>query len=54
MTAESEALGKCKECGQIYAVYERSGRWRALGTDGDCRCGNGEFEVLSDEAGAAE
>lgn len=49
MTAESEALGQCTECGHIYAVYERSGAWHALGTDGDCHCGNDEFEVLSDQ-----
>lgn len=48
MTAEVEALGRCTECGHVYAVYRLSGCWRALGTDGDCHCGNDEFEVLSD------
>ncbi|MFC6942892.1 hypothetical protein ACFQE8_23530 [Salinirubellus sp. GCM10025818] len=48
MTAETEALGRCTECGQVYAVYRTTESWRALGTDGDCRCGNAEFEILSD------
>lgn len=48
MTAEAEAMGRCTECGQIYAIYEREGCWRVLGTDGDCHCGNAEFTVLSD------
>lgn len=48
MTAQTEALGRCTECGATYAIYEGPEGWRALGTDGSCRCGNGEFAVLSD------
>lgn len=47
MTAEAEGLGRCTECGMAYAVYRCSDGWRALGTDGSCRCGNREFTVLS-------
>jgi hypothetical protein len=47
MAAETEALGRCTECGKTYTLYEDPSGWRALGTDGSCRCGNEEFTVLS-------
>jgi hypothetical protein len=49
MTAEAEALGECTECRTVYPVYEQGGTWHALGTDGGCRCGNSEFDLLSAE-----
>lgn len=47
MTAETQALGRCSECGTAYAIYEGAEGWRALGTDGSCQCGNRDFTVLS-------
>jgi hypothetical protein len=47
MTAETEALGKCTECGKVYAVYQEGERWRVLGTGGGCSCGSDELTVLS-------
>ena len=47
MASEAEALGQCIECAATYPLYRKDGEWRALGTDGNCRCGNGEFTVLS-------
>ena len=49
MVAETEALGDCAECGNIYAVYRKDEDWYALGTDGDCKCGNDEFTIISDK-----
>jgi hypothetical protein len=47
MAAETEALARCSECGNTYAVFKDGEEWRVLGTDGDCSCGNGEFNILS-------
>lgn len=49
MTAEADALGRCTECGTTYAIFSSAEGWRALGTDGSCQCGNGDFTVLSDD-----
>ena len=51
MAAETEALGRCTECGMTYAIYRGPDGWRALGTDGSCRCGHREFAVLSAPTG---
>jgi hypothetical protein len=47
MASETEALGQCTECAATDPLYRRDGEWRALGTDGNCECGNGEFAVLT-------
>lgn len=49
VTAETEALGRCTECEKTYAVFKNGGKWRVVGTDGTCSCGNDEFTVLSAE-----
>ena len=48
MAAETDALGKCTECGKTYAVFRAEEDWHPVGTDGTCSCGNGEFTALAD------
>ena len=50
MAAKAEALGQCLECGHIFVVYRRAESWRALGTEGDCTCGNDSFRILSERS----
>lgn len=49
MAAETDALGRCTECGKAYAAFKDGEEWRILGTDGNCSCGNGELTILSYE-----
>ena len=49
MAAETEAIGRCIECGTTYAVYRKGEDWSVLGTAGNCKCGNDEFTILSDK-----
>lgn len=54
MTADVDALGRCTVCGKTYAVFKDEENWRALGTDGNCSCGNDEFTLLSDPRSEGE
>lgn len=46
---EVALVGECTECGQVYTLQRGAdGDVVPLGTDGKCRCGNDEFEPLSD------
>lgn len=40
-----DTLGRCTECGHVYALQEIDGeKFLPKGTDGTCTCGNDEFE----------
>jgi len=44
-----QTLGRCNECGNVYPVQTTaSGELRAIGTGGDCECGNDSFEPVSE------
>lgn len=47
MAAEPEGIGRCTDCGSMYAIYRNNEGWHAIGTDGSCQCGNDEFAALS-------
>lgn len=46
---EPSRLGTCTDCGRVYPLQAGAGTLRPIGTDGSCRCGNDEFEPLSDD-----
>jgi hypothetical protein len=45
---EPSRLGICTDCGRVYPVQTDADRLRPIGTDGNCRCGNDEFEPLAE------
>lgn len=47
---EPETFGKCTECHAIYPVQRtESDGLRPVGTDGSCRCGNGDFQIAFEQ-----
>lgn len=47
---DPQLLARCAECGNIYpAQATGSGEFRPIGTEGECDCGNTEFELVSAE-----
>lgn len=46
---EPTLLGICTNCGRAYPIQTDADRFRPIGTDGSCRCGNDEFEALPDD-----
>lgn len=45
---QPDTAGLCTNCGAVYPVTDDSGRLRPIGTEGSCRCGNDEFEAVTD------
>jgi hypothetical protein len=45
---EPTLLGVCTDCGRAYPTQADADRLRPIGTDGNCRCGNDEFEALNE------
>jgi hypothetical protein len=39
-------LGRCADCEAVYPIRRYGGNWRAVGTDGTCRCGGGKFTLV--------
>ncbi len=46
-------LGRCTDCGAVYPVCRSDAGWRAVGTDGTCRCGGDQFTLMEPEEPAA-
>lgn len=42
-------LGLCASCGAVYPVRRQGDDWRAIGTDGACRCGEDDFRLMQAE-----
>lgn len=42
-------LGRCTDCEAAYPVCRSDGGWRAVGTDGTCRCGGDQFTLMKPE-----
>lgn len=41
--ADPNGLGRCTACESVYPVRRIEDGWRAVGTDGRCRCGGEDF-----------
>jgi hypothetical protein len=45
--ATPSGLGQCTDCEAVYPIRRYGGDWRAVGTDGTCRCGGDEFRLMN-------
>jgi hypothetical protein len=46
-------LGRCTDCEAVYPVCRSDEGWRAVGTDGTCRCGGDQFTLMKPDEPAA-
>lgn len=47
---DPQMLARCTACGSIYPAQETDTReFRPIGTEGECDCGNTEFDLVSAE-----
>lgn len=48
-SVDPSALGRCTACGSVYPLRRTEDGWRAVGTDGECGCGGGDFVPIERE-----
>lgn len=47
--ATPSGLGRCTDCEAVYPIRRSGEGWRAVGTDGTCRCGGDQFTLMKSE-----